>query len=119
MMLPPIYPTLAAHTVVAGQVGDRIYPHAEAPQDVEAPYITWFLAGGTPENTLSEAPLVDRLTVQIDCWHPTSAGVVLLALAVRDAIEPHAHITGYPINTRDTETKLYRMGLQLDWWLSR
>jgi hypothetical protein len=57
--------------------------------------------------------------VQIDCWHATSAGVVQLATAVRDAIEPHAHITGYPINAKDTETQRYRIGLQLDWWLSR
>lgn len=118
-MLPPIYPILAAAPAVAAQVAARIYPHAEAPQDVEAPYITWFLAGGSPENTLSESPLVDRITVQIDCWHPTSSGVVQMAVAVRDAIEPHAHITGYPINIRDPETKLYRIGLQLDWWLSR
>lgn len=118
-MLPPIYPTLSASPSVSAIVGTRIYPHADAPQDVAAPYVTWFLAGGSPEITLSEPPLVDRMTVQIDCWHPTSAGVVALSLAVRDAIESHAHITGYPINTRDAETKLYRMGLQLGWWLSR
>ncbi len=59
------------------------------------------------------------MTVQIDCWHNTSAGVIALAESVRAAIEPHAHVTGYPINARDAETQLYRFGLQLDWWLSR
>lgn len=118
-MLPPIYPTLSAWPAVSAIVGNRIYPHADAPQDVAAPYVTWFLAGGSPEITLSEPPPVDRMTVQIDCWHNTSAGVVALAESVRDAIEPHAHVTGYPINARDAETQLYRFGLQLDWWLSR
>ena len=118
-MLPPIYPTLSAWPAVSALVGTRIYPHADAPQDVTAPYVTWFMAGGAPVNTLSEPPLVDLMTAQVDCWHATSAGVVQLASAVRDAIEPHAHITGYPINARDAETQLYRFGLQLDWWLSR
>lgn len=118
-MLPPIYPTLSAWPAVSAIVGNRIYPHADAPQDVAAPYVTWFMPAGAPVNTLSEAPMVDRITVQIDCWHAMSAGVVQLASAVRDAIEPHAHITGYPINAKDAETQLYRIGLQLDWWLSR
>lgn len=118
-MLPPIYAALSAAPAVVALVGTRIYPHAEAPQDVAAPYVTWFLAGGAPELTLSEPPPMDRMTVQIDCWHAESTGVLALAAAVRAAIESHAHITGYPINTRDAETKLYRMGLQLDWWLSR
>ena len=118
-MLPPIYPTLAAWPAVAAIVGSRVYPHADAPQDVTAPYVTWFLAGGAPEITLSEPPPVDRMTVQIDCWHNTSAGVIALAESVRAAIEPHAHVTGYPINARDAETKLYRFGLQLDWLLPR
>ena len=118
-MLPPIYPTLSAWPAVSAIVGTRIYPHADAPQDVTAPYVTWFVAGGAPVNTLSEPPLVDQMTVQIDCWHNTSSGVIALAESVRDAIEPHAHVTGYPINARDAETQLYRFGLQLDWWLSR
>ena len=118
-MLPPIYPTLAAWPAVSAIVGIRVYPHADAPQDVTAPYVTWFMAGGAPVNTLSEPPLVDQMTVQIDCWHATSAGVVALASAVREAVEPHAHIIGYPINAKDTETQLYRLGLQLDWWMSR
>ena len=118
-MLPPIYSILSSATAVSAIVGNRIYPHADAPLDVTAPYVTWFMAGGAPVNTLSEPPLVDQMTVQIDCWHNTSAGVIALAESVRDAIETHAHVTGYPINARDAETQLYRFGLQLDWWLSR
>ena len=118
-MLPPIYSILSTASAVTAIVGNRIYPHADAPLDVTAPYVTWFVAGGAPVNTLSEPPLVDQMTVQIDCWHNTSAGVIALAESVRDAIEPHAHVTGYPINARDAETQLYRFGLQLDWWLSR
>lgn len=118
-MLPPIYPALAADSDVAAIVGSRVYPHADAPQDVAAPYVTWFIAAGAPENTLSDAPPVDRLVVQVDCWHQTSAGVADLASAVRSAVEQYAHITSYIGNSRDPETRLYRIGLQADWWLSR
>lgn len=118
-MLPPIYSALTADPDVAALVGDRIYPHSDAPQDVAAPYVTWFVAAGAPENTLSDPPPVDRLVVQVDCWHPQSAGVPALAAAVRAAIESHAYITAYLTNGRDPETRLYRIGLQADWWLSR
>jgi hypothetical protein len=38
---------------------------------------------------------------------------------VRNAIEPYAHMTGAPIDQRDADTKLWRMALQVDWWMPR
>jgi Protein of unknown function (DUF3168) len=118
-MLPPIYDILFAATAVSAIVGTRIYPHGEAPQDVTRPYVTWFLVAGVPENALDCAPDIDRSTVQIDCWHQTSAGVVQLASAVRNAIEPHAHVTNLFLNQLEPETRLYRFALQLDYLLPR
>lgn len=118
-MLPPIYSTLQASGAVVAMVGTRIYRHGRAPQDVAVPYVTWTLVAGAPENHLSGLPSVDRQTVQIDCWHRTDEGCDALATAVRDAIEPHAHMTGAPIDQRDPDTKLWRMALQLDWWMPR
>lgn len=120
-MLPPVYRTLSAVGTVTDIVGDppRIYRHGSAPQDTTRPYVTWFMVVGVPTNTMSEVPTSDRCTIQIDCWHQTDAGVEELADAVRDAIEPVAHCTGVPINTREAETKLYRIALQFDWWLDR
>jgi Protein of unknown function (DUF3168) len=118
-MLPPIYDILSAAPAVSAIVGTRIYPHGEAPQDVTRPYVTWFLVAGVPEDALDGAPDMDRSTVQIDCWHQTSAGVVQLASAARHAIEPHAHITNLFLNQREPETRLYRFALQLDYLLPR
>lgn len=118
-MLPPIYSILSADSGVAALAGDRIYPHGEAPADVAKPYVTWFLVSGIPENELDGTPSVDRCTVQIDCWSETSVGIVALATAVRDAIEPHAHVTAVQINGREADTKLYRIAIQIDYWLSR
>lgn len=120
-MLPPIFVTLKASAAVKSMVGTnppRIYSHGEAPQGVQDPYITWF-ALPSPENTLSEAPKVDRVGVQVDCWHRAAAGVEALAVAVRDAIEPHAHMTATLMDQREPETRLYRISMQYDWWLDR
>lgn len=118
-MFPPIYATLHGDSAVEAIVEDRIYPHADAPQGVVKPYVTWQQINLDPANNLSSAPGIDRCTVQIDCWHPTSAGLGILARAVRDAIEPQCHITGAPVDGRDVETRLYRYAWQADWWLPR
>lgn len=121
-MLPPVFQALKASSAVKNIVGSsppRIYRHASAPQDTSSPYITWFVVTATPENNLSDPPPVDRIAVQVDCWHQTDAGVVALAEAARDAIEPVAHMVAMPVNLREPETKLYRIALQFDFWNPR
>lgn len=120
MMLPPIFTWLKT-TAVQAVIGTppRAYRHGEAPQDTTRPYVTWNIVSGVPENELSDLPTVDRVAVQIDCWHQTDAGVETLATAVRNAIEPYGHMTNIVINLREPETKLYRIGLQFDIWLGR
>lgn len=118
-MLPPIYSILSAATAVSAIVGNRIYPHADAPLDVTAPYITWFIVSAPPEIQLSGTPTHDRFTVQVDCWHPTSAGVTALASVARTALEAQCNVTNLMLNQRDPETRLYRLALQLDYFLNR
>lgn len=121
-MLPPVFTTLKASSAVKAIVGTnppRIYRHGSAPQDTSKPYIVWFLVTGTPENHLSGTPPVDRMTVQVDCYHQTDAGIELMAEAVRDAIEPYAHMTAIPVNEREPETLLYRMAMEFDWFVDR
>lgn len=121
-MFPPVFQTLKASTDVKNIVGTnppRIYRHGNAPQDTAKPYCTWFVVTGTPENHLSGLPPVDRVEVQIDAWHQTDAGVELLAKAVRDAVEPYAHMVGIVSDLREIETKLFRVSMTVDWWLSR
>jgi hypothetical protein len=118
-MLPNLYQVLSNNVAVKAIIGNRVYRHGNAPQLGAKPYVVWELANDTPENTLSETPNVDALSIQVDCYHPTDAGIVELATAVRDALEPLAHMTGIPINQREDETKLYRITLEFDWWLYR
>lgn len=121
-MFPPVFQTLKTSQEVKDIVGTsppRIFRHGDVPQDLERPYISWFLVLGVPENTLSELPIIDRLTVQIDCWHQTDKGVELLATAVRDALEPVCVMTGIVVNMRESETRLFRIGMMFDFLQNR
>lgn len=121
-MLPPVYSTLRAWPAVVALLGTRIYRHGKAPQDTPQPYATWFLVVGVPENTLSERPSKDRMTIQIDIYCGGTNGdaqVEAAATAVRDALELNAYLTGQPVDGREPDTKLWRQALQFDWFVDR
>lgn len=118
-MFPPIYTILTGAAPVAAIVAQRVYPHSEAPQSVTEPYVTWFVVAAPPELVLDGSPPHDTFTIQVDCWHPESAGLLNLATAVRAALEAQCHVTNMQLNQRDAETKLYRLALQLDYFLTR
>lgn len=119
-MLPQIFPVLnvSAVTAFVGTSPARIYRHGAAPQNVTAPYITWFVGGGAPENTFGGAE-ADQFRVQVDCWSDSDAQIEQLAEAVRTAMEPHAHLVAYVANERDFQTQRYRIGMAFDWWSGR
>lgn len=117
--MPPVYAVLHAASAVESIVGNRIGSHGEIAQTTSQPYITWQQISGVPENALGDTPDIDVLQVQINCWHQTDAGVRALALAVRNAVEPYAHVTGYPVDQREPDTRLYWIAIQADWWLDR
>lgn len=128
-MLPPVWNVLRASPDVVDLVGLRIWRGGTAPQDKAREavdqglaYLTWFMVTDTPANTLSERPKGDITVIQIDCWCGGRDGeekVETLAKAVRDAIEPHAYMTGAPVDGREPATRLWRMALQFDWILIR
>lgn len=118
-MLPNLYQILSNNTTVNTIISGRVYRHGSAPQMTEKPFIIWQLTSGSPENTLGNIPDIDSLSIQVDCYHQTDAGVIELATAVRDTLEPLAHMTGIPVDQREDETRLYRMTLEFDWWLYR
>lgn len=125
-MLPAVFPIIKAASAVTALIGTnptRCYRHGFAPQGVEAPYLTWYVVSGVPENELSDLPRVDNYTVQIDCWSDNTgtgaAQVEALATAVRDAIEPVAHMTGVAVNGIDFETQRFRLGLTFTFWTPR
>ena len=121
-MIPPIFAICSADPGVAAVLGAGLdcdlYPFGEAPPGL-ATYVVWQHVGGLPENYLSDTPDMDRFAIQVDCWAPDSATALSVAAALRDAIEPHAHITRWSGAERDPETRRYRFSFDVDWWLGR
>lgn len=118
-MLQNVYQTLRDNATVVSTVGTRIYRHGSAPQDVQKPYITWFVVSGQPEDILNAAPPHDRDVIQIDCWSETDTGVETLAYAVRAALDSKLISNRIVVDNRETDTKLYRMALEADFIASR
>lgn len=116
-MLAPVYRTINTPAVQA-IVGSRIYGKGLAPQNTPTPYITWFTVVGDPYENLSSTPDGDNDSIQIDCWAgPTDdqEGVVnQLAKAVRDAVEAAGQTCRLLTDTRENDTRLFRIGLQVE-----
>jgi len=118
-MFPPVFDILTAAPDVTTLVQTRVYGSGQAVQDTSKPYVVWSVPAGAPENTLSELPTVDRQVVQVDCYSKEEKQVKQLAIAVRNALEPHCHMTQHLANEREFDTKLFRVALQFDYFLNR
>lgn len=118
-MFPPVYATLRANETVLATVGDRIGRNGEVPQDVARPYVTWFIVADQPHDQISGAPPSDFITVQIDCWHQSDAGIESLAVAVRAALDAAGVHNRVRINNREIDTRLYRVGIEADFITQR
>jgi hypothetical protein len=120
-MFPPVYTLLAGSSLVAGYVDSRIYPHGRAPQKVAAPYITWDVMGGAPENTLGELPLTDSYVVRVRLWsdHGDAVDVFAIGESIRDCLEAEAYMESVPMTGRDEETLRHWLELQFRFWVDR
>jgi len=114
-MTAPIYQWLSTDTAVAAIAGTRIY-QTIAPQDVVKPYVTWNIVGGHSESYLSEGAGSDQQRIQVDVWALDGVGRKNLANAVRDALEPYGYPVGVPMDDYESDTKLFRMMLQFNFW---
>lgn len=122
-MIPPVFEVLSASAAVKTYLGTppnlRLYPFGEATQNTVKPYATWQLISGVPANYLGQLPNMDDYRIQIDIWGQTQASALLVAQAIRDAIEPYAHIVNAGNTTRDTETKNYRYMIDAEFFTAR
>lgn len=125
-MFAPIFEAIDVPVVrallKAGTGPVRFYLFGMAPQNVIKPYAVWRMSSGSPENYLGDRPDIDSFTLQVDVFaSPTQGAKVCreVAAALRDAIEPHAHITSWLGESIDPETQNYRLTFLVDWWTNR
>lgn len=121
-MFPPIYEVCAASPAVTSLLGTnpvRLFAFGEAPQNEARPYAVWQMVTGSPENYVGDRPDIDRYLIQIDVYAVGGATSRSVALALRDAIEPGAHIVGWRGEGRDPDTRMYRYSFDVEWFVNR
>jgi len=123
-MYPPIFPAVSASVAAVallktGTGPIRFYQFGMAPQNVAKPYAVWQRVFGSPENYLGDTPDIDSFTLQIDVYASSADSARTVAAAMRDAIEPVAHITSWLGESVDPETLNNRFSFQTDWWVNR
>lgn len=99
----------------------RVFPWGEAPHSEKLlkPYATYGVYSGIPENFLGETPDIDNHGTQVDIYSTSGKNCENCFIAIRDAIEPYAHMTNFSLPIRDPATQLYSARLEFDFWESR
>ncbi|EMO9460300.1 DUF3168 domain-containing protein [Raoultella ornithinolytica] len=121
-MIVPIFDVCAASQAVTALIGSspvRLYPFGLQDDNIVYPYAVWQNISGEPENYLDAPPDADRYILQVDIYSITVLSAQAVAIALRDAIEPHAYITRWGAQSRDPETKRYRYSFDVDWIVKR
>ena len=121
-MFPPVFATCSNSAAVKTALGTspvRLYPFGQAPQDVALPYAVWQVVSGGPENLICEAPDLDISLVQVDVYAVTESAARAAAKALRDAIEPEAHIVAWRGESVDPTTQNRRFSFDVEWHVPR
>ena len=124
-MLPAVFPVIATAEVkaIVGTTPARIYDFDSAPQNVIKPYITFTNVSNAPYEQISGAPRGDFDTVQIDMYagpdDSEKTQVRALALAVRKALDDAGIANRLIIQTREPDTKLFRISVEADFITNR
>ena len=127
-MNPPIFAAANVAAVQAllktGNGPLRFYAWGMGPQPPVYPYAVWRFSAGAPENYLGQVPDIDGMSLQVNVYAAATDNqgaekVRQIAQALRNAIEPVAHITAWRGESRDPDTKAYVYSFDVDFWTPR
>lgn len=121
-MNPDLFPILMASSAVTALLGTtplKVYPWGRAPQNVQVPYAVYGVYNGNPENYLDTIPDIDNKGTQVDIYDDDPLRCEQIATAIRDAVEPFAHMTSFSTPDRESETDYYSCRLEFDFWENR
>lgn len=121
-MIPPVFQIIAASAecrTYLGQNPTRLYPFGEAPQGVQQTYAVYQMVTSVPANYLGKLPDIDDARIQIDVYAASQSTAKAAATAIRDAIEPHAHMLNASDRGRDSQTRNYGFLLEFEFFTDR
>lgn len=121
-MNPDLFPILNDNTTVKSLLGTsplRVFPYGRAPEKVPKPYAVYSVISGRPENYLDTTPDFDSKLTQISIYAETDSSLSLCYSAVRDALEPHAHMTSFSTPDIDADTNLSSCRMEFEFWDER
>lgn len=120
-MFPPLFAIVSVDSAVQQSFGTpvRVLPFDEAPQGIQRPYAVWQIYGGSPYNYLGAVPDMDSFICQVDVYADTVSAARTGALALRNALEPHAHITSWRGEYTDKDTGFKRYSFDVEFHQSR
>lgn len=121
-MNPELFPILYNNTLVRTLLGTsplRVYPWNRAPQNPVKPYVTYGVYNANPENYLDRVPDIDNMGVQVNIYANTADSCEECYIAIRDALEPSAHMLSFSTPDLDSETNLYIGRMEFDFWEER
>lgn len=121
-MYPPLFSIVSLDATVLSVFGSnpvRVFPFGNAPEGIALPYAVWQTIAGSPENYVSNTPDIDSFMVQIDVYAENAADARNGAEALRDALEPHAHIVAWRGESVDYGTSNYRYSFDINFFTAR
>lgn len=121
-MNPPIFTILNSSTAVRLLLGSnplRIYPWGRAPSNVRKPYGVYAVYNANPENYLGQVPDIDNKGTQLNLYADTAESLENTYTAVRNALEPYAHMTSFSTPDLDADTDLFSCIMEFDFWEDR
>jgi hypothetical protein len=127
-MFPPVFAIASTDSTVQSLLGTnpvKLWAFGEAPRDENGnpahgtPYAVWQIITGAPYNYISNLPDSDSYSVQVDAYAESISTARDVARSLRDCLEPHAHITSWNGEWRDSPTNLYRVTFTIEFLTPR
>lgn len=119
----PIFQLAKADPVVKGFLEKddilRVWKFGSAPDDAEAPYVTWQTITGDSNSSLDDRPVSDNVIIQIDVYATDEDVVDQVAKAIRFAIELDCYVVRYGEADKDTVTNMPHYSFDVSWIVNR
>ncbi|AWL19450.1 DUF3168 domain-containing protein [Acinetobacter nosocomialis] len=97
----------------------RVWKFGQAPEQPEAPYVTWQTIAGDSNSSLDGRPVSDNVIIQIDVYATDEDVVEQVAEAIRYAIELDCYVVRYGEADTDQVTGMPHYSFDVSWIVNR